>query len=101
MMCGGWFRLTLKYCNVADGLEKSDVVREPSFSIVTLRSKKLTADRKYEYANLMLDDISLLFLYSLQYLRKDLSKASSPIQTKNISSMNLNHRAGLCFYLCS
>ena len=54
MMCGEWFDLALKYWNVTDGLEKSDVVREPSFSIVTLRSKKLTVDREYEYENLML-----------------------------------------------
>ena len=52
----------------------------------TLTSKKLTVDREYEYENLMLDDTSLLLLYSLQYLRKDLSKASSPNQTENISS---------------
>ena len=49
----------------------------------------------------MLDDMSLLLLYSLQYLRKDLSEVSSPIQTKNIPSMNLDHRTGLCLYLCS
>ena len=79
MACGGWFDVALKYWNVADVLEKSDVVRELSFSIVTLRSKKLTVDRDYEYENLMLDDMSLLLLYSLQYLRKDLSEASSPI----------------------
>ena len=101
IVCGRWFNLAFKYWNVADGLEKSDVVREPSFSIVTLRSKKLTADREYEYENLMLDDMSLLLLYSLQYLRKDLSEVSSPIQTKNIPSMNLDHRTGLCLYLCS
>ena len=101
MVSGVSFDLALKYCNVADGLEKSDVVREPSFSIVTLTYKKLTADREYKYEKLMLDDMSLLLLYSLQYLRKDLSEASSPIQTKNISYMNLNHRAGLHLYLCS
>ena len=78
MVCGGWFDLALKYWNVADGLEKSDVAREPSFSIVTLKSKKLTVDREHEYENLMLDDMYLLLLYSLQYLRKDLSEASSP-----------------------
>ena len=62
---------------------------------MTLTYRKLTVDREYEYENLMLDDMFLLLLYSLQYLRKDVSEASSPIQTKNISSMNLNHRAGL------
>ena len=51
MVCGGWFDLALKYWIVADGLEKSDVVRELSF---------LTIDRDYEYENLMLDDMSLL-----------------------------------------
>ena len=66
----------------------------------TLTSKKLTVDREYEYENLMLDDTSLLLLYSLQYLRKDLSKASSPNQTENISSVSLNHRAGSDLYLC-
>ena len=101
MVCGGWFDSALKYWNVADGLEKIDVVREPSFSILTLTSKKPTVDREYEYQYLMLDDMSLLVLYSLQHLRKDLSQASSPIQTKNISSMNLNHRAGLRLYPCS
>ena len=70
MVCGGWFDSALKYCNVADGLEKSDVVREPSFSIATLTSKKLTVDREYEFENLMLDDMFVLLLYSLQYLRK-------------------------------
>ena len=65
MVCGGWFHLALKYCNVADGLEKSDVVREPSFSVVTLWSNKLTAEREYEYENLMFYDMSLLLLYSL------------------------------------
>ena len=45
----------------------------------------------------MLDDTSLLSLYSSQYLRKDLSKASSPNQTENISSMSLNHMGWLRF----
>ena len=75
MVCGGRFDLALKHWNLADGLKKSDSVREPSFSIVTLTSKKLTVDREYEYKNLMLDDMFLLLLYSLQYLRKDLSEA--------------------------
>ena len=42
MVCGGWLDSALKYENVADGLEKSDIVREPSFSIKTLTSKKVT-----------------------------------------------------------
>ena len=51
MVFGGWFNLVLKYWNVVDGLEKSDVGREPSFSIVTLASKKSTVDRECKYEN--------------------------------------------------
>ena len=100
IVCGGWFNLALKYWNVADGLEKGDLVREASFSVVTLASKKLTVNREYDYGNFMLDNMPLLLLYSLQYLRKDIREASSPIQTKNVT-MNLNHMAGLCLHLCS
>ena len=64
MVFGGCFNLVLKYWSIVDGLEISDVGREPSFSIVTLASKKLTVDREYKYENLMLDDMSLLLLYS-------------------------------------